>query len=434
VTIQPLSESYFIDDVLVDGVSVGPVGQYIFSDMQENHRITAVIIEPPIYTVRLYKNKSAVSGSGVLEVYSSNPADDLSTQDSRLAIVQQYARHCLVSQNLSSVTYVNETNYAQDVDGNTVDLTGADGDFMLEIDRVYWDCVDNSSYWDIQFSRRKLSSLAVTAHTFDGVDRKHIYIGVFNGLSTGGWLRSISSSSVPSNNQDIDWFYNQAHAGGACMSENTYGITNAPERMLVGILHLFVYATKNLQSIVCGLNHGSGSSAPALGAVNADFSPTGGWTQGTTANYTTCCMTLGLMNWYGKQWQFWGETIFNGGSFKVAFDAAQHYAVASGSFSGAPSEWITVDTGTPKTASGNFITEIAGNRYLPFVPTKIAGGSASTYYCDGEWADTGARCCSSGAALSNDQGTAGLFALSVKEELTDSYWRIGARLRAHSVD
>ena len=167
-TIQPLSEAYIVGDVLVDGVSVGPVEQYIFSDMQENHRITAVMIEPPVYTVRLYKNKSATSGAGVLEVYSSNPADDLSTQDSRLAIVQQYARHCLVPQNLSSVKYVNESNYAQDVNGNTVDLTGADGDFMLEIDRLYWDCVDNSSYWDIQFSRRKPSTLAVTAHTFNG--------------------------------------------------------------------------------------------------------------------------------------------------------------------------------------------------------------------------------------------------------------------------
>ena len=433
-TIQPLSESYVIGDVLVDGVSVGPVDTYTFNNIQENHRITAVMIEPPVYTVRLYKNKSATSGAGVLEVYSSNPADDLSTQDSRLAIVQQYARHCLVSQNLSSVKYVNESNYVQDVDGNTVDLTGADGDFMLEIDRLYWDCIDNSSYWDIKFSRRKPTTLSVTAHTFNSVDRNHIYIGVFNGLSSGGWLRSISSSSVPSNTQNIDWFYNQAHAGGAGMDENTYGITNAPERMLVGILHLFVYATKNLQSIVCGLSQGPGGSASALGAVNANFSPTGGWTQGTTANYTTNCMTLGLMNWYGKQWQFWGETIFNGGSWKIAFDAAQHYAVASGTFAGAPAGWITVNAGTPTNMSQSYITEISGNKYLPFVPTAASGGSASTYYCDGAWSATGDRCCVSGARVETASGLAGLFALNVNDAVSSSFWAVGARLRVHSVD
>ena len=433
-TIQPLSEAYIVGDVLVDGVSVGPVEQYIFSDMQENHRITAVMIEPPVYTVRLYKNKSATSGAGVLEVYSSNPADDLSTQDSRLAIVQQYARHCLVPQNLSSVKYVNESNYAQDVNGNTVDLTGADGDFMLEIDRLYWDVIDNSSYLDIQFSERKPTSLAVTAHTFSARDRKHIYIGVFNGLNSGGWLRSISSSSVPSNTQNIDWFYNQAHAGGAGMDENTYGITNAPERMLVGILHLFVYATKNMQDIVRGLNSGSGSSASALGAVNANFSPTGGWTQGTTANYTTNCMTLGLMNWYGKQWQFWGETIFNGGSWKVAFDAALHYAIASGTFAGAPAGWITVNAGTPTNISQSYITEVSGNRNLPLVPTAASGGSASTFFADAAWSATGDRCCFSGADVYNASGMAGLFALGVHDGVSRSNWSIGARLRAHSVD
>ena len=433
-TIQPLSEAYIVGDVLVDGVSVGPVEQYIFSDMQENHRITAVMIEPPVYTVRLYKNKSATSGAGVLEVYSSNPADDLSTQASREEIVRQYARHCLVTQNLGSVTYVNESNFAQDLDGNVVDLTGADGDFMLEIDRLYWDVIDNSSYWDIQFSKRKPTSLAVTAHTFSARDRRHIYIGVFNGLSSGGWLRSISSSSVPSNTQNIDWFYNQAHAGGSGMDENTYGITNAPERMLVGILHLFVYATKNMQDIVRGLNSGSGSSASALGAVNANFSPTGGWTQGTTANYTTNCMTLGLMNWYGKQWQFWGETIFNGGSWKAAFDAALHYAVASGTFAGAPAGWITVNAGTPTNMSQSYITEVSGNRNLPLVPTAASGGSASTFFADAAWSSTGDRCCFSGATVGDASGVAGLFALAVSGAVSNSSWHIGARLRAHSVD
>ena len=433
-TIQPLSEAYIVGDVLVDGVSVGPVEQYIFSDMQENHRITAVMIEPPVYTVRLYKNKSATSGAGVLEVYSSNPADDLSTQTSREEIVKQYARHCLMTQNLGSVTYVNESNFALDLDGNVVDLTGADGDFMLEIDRLYWDVIDNSSYWDIQFSKRKPTSLAVTAHTFSARDRKHIYIGVFNGLNSGGWLRSISSSSVPSNTQNIDWFYNQAHAGGAGMDENTYGITNAPERMLVGILHLFVYATKNMQDIVRGLNSGSGSSASALGAVNANFSPTGGWTQGTTANYTTNCMTLGLMNWYGKQWQFWGETIFNGGSWKVAFDAALHYAIASGTFAGAPAGWITVNAGTPTNMSQSYITEVSGNRNLPLVPTAASGGSASTFFADAAWSATGDRVCTSGASVTDASGVAGLFSLHVNVAVSASNWNIGARLRAHSVD
>ena len=145
-------------------------------------------------------------------------------------------------------------------------------------------------------------------------------------------------------------------------------------------------------------------------------------------------MTLGIMNWYGKQWQYWGETIFNGGSWKVAFDAALHYAIASGTFAAAPSGWITVNAGTPTNMSQSYITEVSGNRNLPLVPTAASGGSASTFFADAAWSSTGDRCCYSGAAVTDASGVAGLFALDVSSAVSLSNWTVGARLRAHSVD
>lgn len=93
--------------------------------------------QKPVYTVRYFRNKSAASGPGVLELYN-NTDEDLSTYESRLSIIQKYCRHCLVAQGITSIKYLDETNFEKDIDGNSVDIvSGAEGDAVLEIDTIY---------------------------------------------------------------------------------------------------------------------------------------------------------------------------------------------------------------------------------------------------------------------------------------------------------
>lgn len=390
------------------------------------------------YTIRLYKNKSATSGEGVVECFSSVGTDDTSTVAAREAILRRYARHCLIPTGITQITpenivYIDESDYGKDVNGNSVYLDGTDGDLMLEVDKLYWRVVRSGTYIDIEWSPVKIYSNMVCASTFNGIERSHIYYGVFNGWKdSSGYLRSVSTSNVPENTQTIDTFYSYAQARGTGLTENTFCIENALFFSLRQILTLWVYGTKNVQDDVArGLNSGSGSGAAAMLACNSGFSTTGGWTQGTTANYTTCCMALGIMNPWGKQWQFIGETIFNGGAYKFAYDGADHYAVASGTYADAPSSWINTGVISPAGSSGQYISEIAGNQYLPCVPSAATGASSSSYYCDVWYYAAGDRCCVAGARVSNASGLAGAFALSCSNAVSDSGWDVGARLCAY---
>lgn len=420
---------YGIDDVLVDGSSVGRVGTYTFTNVRAAHTIRVTFRTLPVYTVIRQKNQSATT----VDVSCTDPSADLSTQTSRENIVKTFVRHCLVKRNIESVKYVKEDNFAEYLDGTPAVLTGADGDFVMEFDQYWSTCTDKSTYWEIKFATFKFDDNAVTPHRFGGTLRSHRYIGVFNGYNDT-WLRSIATSNVPSNSQNIDWFSAQAKNGGSGMSTNTYGIENVLDWMMLITLHMFVYKTTHMQGIVCGLNKGSGSGASDLQGCNAGFSATGGWTQGTTANYTTCCMTLGIMNVYGKQWQFIGNCIFNGGNWKFATDPADYYNVASGTYAGAPSAWTVVAAGTPTNMSQSYITEICGNNVAPYLPKAASGGSASTYYCDAAWSATGDRCCFVGAAVYIASGVAGVFAVDVDSAVSASYWLIGARLAFSSLD
>lgn len=390
------------------------------------------------YTIRLYKNKSATSGEGVVECFSSIGTDDTSTVAAREAILRRYARHCLIPTGITQITpenivYIDESDYGKDVDGNSVYLDGTDGDLMLEVDKLYWRVVRSGTYIDIEWSPVKIYSNMVCASTFNGIERSHIYYGVFNGWKdSSGYLRSVSTSNVPENTQTIDTFYSYAQARGTGLTENTFCIENALFFSLRQILTLWVYGTKNVQDDVArGLNSGSGSGAAAMLACNSGFSTTGGWTQGTTANYTTCCMALGIMNPWGKQWQFIGETIFNGGAYKFAYDGADHYAVASGTYADAPSSWINTGVISPAGSSGQYISEIAGNQYLPCVPSAATGASSSSYYCDIWYYAAGDRCCLAGTAVNAASGMAGAFALLCANAVSNSAWNVGARLCAY---
>ena len=363
------------------------------------------------YTIRLYKNKSATSGEGVVECFSSIGTDDTSTVAAREAILRRYARHCLIPNGIMQITpenlvYIDESDFGKDVNGNSVYLDGTDGDLMLEVDKLYWRVVRSGTYIDIEWSPVKIYSNMVCASMYNGIERSHIYYGVFNGWKdSSGYLRSVSTSNVPENTQTIDTFYSYARARGTGMRDNTFAIENAMFFSLRQILTLWVYGTKNVQDDVArGLNSGSGSGAAALLACNSGFSTTGGWTQGSTANYTTCCMALGIMNPWGKQWQFIGETIFNGGAYKFAYDGADHYAVASGTFAGAPATWINTGAISPTSGNGQYISEIAGNAYLPCVPSAASGASSSSYYCDVWYYASGDRCCVAGAYVNAASG------------------------------
>ena len=97
-----------------------------------------------------------------------------------------------------------------------------------------------------------------------------------------------------------------------------------------------------------------------------------------------------------------------------------------------------IDTGitVPSGMSSSYFVDVAASKYgfaIPAALTKYkgdtgtAGGSSTTYYCDGAWSAAGTMALLSGGSV-NDGVAPGLFAFYVGLAPSDAIWNIGASL------
>ena len=97
-----------------------------------------------------------------------------------------------------------------------------------------------------------------------------------------------------------------------------------------------------------------------------------------------------------------------------------------------------IDTGitVPSGMSGSYFVDVANSKYGFAIPTALtkykgdtgtAGGSASTYYCDGGLSAGGVCALLSGGAVSCGAAS-GLFCFGVDAAPSSAAWRIGASL------
>ena len=92
------------------------------------------------------------------------------------------------------VKYLNPDNYAKDVDGNDVVITGADGDVMIEIPKVYYRLHKDENYQYIQISDTAQEGFCCLAHTYKGVEKDKVYIGAYQSYYEKGELNERNSS------------------------------------------------------------------------------------------------------------------------------------------------------------------------------------------------------------------------------------------------
>ena len=429
ITFTPNS-GYMIDDVIVDGYSVGRPKSYTFTNVQTDHTVHASFSVAPVYTIVINPGNESPSASGV--TITSNTGD-VSTQAARLAIVQATARHCLLpAGDFENITYLDESDLSKDINGESVSIDGSAGDVMIEIDPWWWTCSMVGGSLTIQISPYEIEG-GYTAHLWDGQISPHLYIGVFegntrtrNGVTV---LQSGYNSSVPTTSQTCDTLTTYARNNGSGMVANTYNIVTGISWSLVQLLAIFVYGILNFQDKVAQGYSNGGSSQSSLHANTTNFTPAGGWTQGATSSNVDCTI-LGIKNLYAHTWEFRGGVIYNAGNLTVMQDQSQFGQISIGSTAARSLGWQYFATGISSTLSQSYITSVGGNSLFPFAPKLASGGSSSTYFADGAWStQSDDRCCCVGGCCSSG-AACGLFAFAVNSALSFSGWVIGARLQA----
>ena len=294
----------------------------------------------------------------------------------------KYLKPCVLGFDGIVKNYLNPDNYAETVEGDSIDITdeNLDGNVMIEVPKVYYKCVniddDTAEYY---FSDRKLdNNFKCWSHTDNnGNEIPYCYVPAYNGWKDStGRLRSLSGKTPTAS------LTSTAEITAAKLNNTTDDVIWYTElfcdRKLFELLGILLAKSTDSQTVFGRGNDNSGQS----GVLNTGTMDDKGLFWGTNDG-TSGVKFFGMENFWGNLWRRIGGWINDNGTQKIKMT----YGTSDGStvtgYNTNGSGYITVENSTPTGTSSGYINKMIFTE-SGFVPT-IASGSSSTYYCDGLW-------------------------------------------------
>lgn len=346
---------------------------------------------------------------------------------------------CMLRNNGTVDYYLNPNNYNQKADGSpTTDISDVnyDGNAMMEWSPVFTKNETIGTKHYIYYCSEKLddSYECYSAKKDDGTYGEHWYMPIYEGRVVNNVMRSLSTgtdgtgtgAALPTASTTMDQEMTYAKANGT-----GWNITNWADENLVAMLGVLVMGRLNC-AIAIGYNCGSGTSLThKVGTGNQKGMFFGHY---TTSAYAT--KFFGMENWWGHRWRRCVGLLTK--DYKVFVKMTK--SIVDGStvqnYNSTADGYINTGITVPSGMSSSYFVDVANSKYGFAIPTALtkykgdtgtAGGSASTYYCDGGWSAGGVCARFSGGDVST--GTAsGLFCFRVNVAPSDAYWNVGASL------
>lgn len=301
--------------------------------------------------------------------------------------------------------YLNKDNYNMRAEGAIASiLTGADGDVMIEVERMWFKLVKNVD---------STATLYISEVELDGYksfigNQDVAYRGVYEASVSGGVMRSISGVAPEVNNTRAA-FRNYAKARGSEYSQNDYYLLR-----LWQCMYLLLYGTRDSQTAIGrGYSASGNTSAINTGTMNAKpfcWGDTGG---------SKGMKFLGVENFYGNVEEFVDGLTIVDCVCKITEDPSKYDDVGT-------SYEITAGTVPSTIIHGSYIKEMQATNDAPFLPS-VVGGSSATYFCDPLWARSGTKVAKFGGAWSGT-GAVGAFSWLLISDVSSATSSHGSRL------
>ena len=346
-----------------------------------------------------------------------------------------HLRRCTLWDNGTVNYYLNATNSSLKADGGLADLTGADGQVMVQIPKFYYRHTFTDSIHDWEISRFNITGLDVhNAFIKNGEEVDHRYIGAYEGsmwdattsamvpsgsiatnmYAAGDKLCSVSGE-YPKTSETRSEFRAMAAERGTGWRQQDFDLISA-----VQLLYLIEYADFNSQSQIgygrtqlSGGTWTAGSYIGQCGKSNVD----GGGTNSVAGNTNDAYMTYrGIENFYGNVWK-WVDGININNNIPYVTNNDCNFADDT------TTNYINLSITLPN-ANGYQVTLADTNR--GFLPASI-GGSSSTYITDYYYQHTGWRVVALGGSAHDGAG-AGAFYVSAGNAASHYYVFIAGRL------
>ena len=369
---------------------------------------TGKMIASALLEIRdLLKNKGYINYAFHIDGSKSNPSEMVTYLEDAIGLTpakMNYAtglfdygsfadaffmpRPCILAQSGYVMKYLDSNDFTKDIDGNIATIDGGLVGANVEIEfpkiwlRIVPDYGDDTSA-TVYIASKKLNEYYkdYAYIDFQGVHKEHFYMPAYNGSLINGVMRSLSGQQVSktkTGQQEID--YCKANGDG-------WYTEDAGEIMLINFLLILMGKSTDTQSVFGQGLHTGGTEAISDGFRTGVHNTKGmffGTNSGTIASgsYGNAVKIFGMENYWGFQWRRYVGDMCVSGTRKVKLCWGTEDGSTTSSFNSTGSGYVDVGA-TPSGTSGGYISQMKFTTNGMF--SKVASGTASTYYCDGEW-------------------------------------------------
>lgn len=323
-----------------------------------------------IYDMLVYTPKTMTV---VIDLTDSNPdtccsyADDAVGMEAKSSAWDEFFGHYpVLFANGAEVVKLDPNNYAQDINGNTVDITsGNAGDVMVAFPRrgLRLNTSEDGNTLTISFTEAQdNSNFKYYAHQRGETGFNTFYMGAYDGyVDDSGKLRSLSGKT-PTAEMTIGAFRTAAQANGSGYEQFCFF-----QLLYLQCMYIMKYKSLNGQTALGNGYVSSSNSAPlATGTLN-----TNGLDYGSTANQTTAMKFAGIENFWGNIWKWTDGCVTN--SSRAILTTTTGFNDTGSSY-----EFITTE---PTSNTQGYMITPQGTSEAGFI-VKTKGGSNSTYFSD----------------------------------------------------
>lgn len=328
-------------------------------------------------------------------------------------LLTEYFRPCVIGpEDTEPKYYLNPAVLTQKMDGTSAVLTGADGDVMVQVKKLYGKFVNNGTSITAYISDQKEDDTWFCWTEMNGIEQEYAYRGRYMaGVASGAGtvMRSISGVSK---------LVNITRANGRTYATNRgakYHQNNVYLLFLWQFMYLLMYKNRNSQT--------------ALGQGRTASSNTSNVATGWSNNYGCCwgdqggvngCVFLWVEDFYGDTWE-WVDGLCLVNKTYMLTKYPSRYNDTGSNYE------ISVASGLTAANNNNkYVSKMTGTNAIPFLPAAT-GGSDSTYYCDNFWMADSVQVASFGGAW-NAAAKAGAFYWALAYAASSADASIGSRL------
>lgn len=328
-------------------------------------------------------------------------------------LIKEYFRPCVIAPGDGSPKYyLQQGNMSLKENGETAVLTGADGDVMIEVKKLYakFTVIDRKA--KISIMNYKEDDSCICFNDIAGVEKDVVYRGAFKaGVASG-------ASTVMRSIAGVAPLVNITRATGRTYAKNrgeAYHQNNVYMLFLWQLMYLLLYKNRDSQTVL-----GQGRSLSSnTAAANTGWSISKPFCWGDQGGVNGVKF-LGVEDFYGNVWEWVDGVVYTSNVYKLTRNPALYNDTGDG---------YEISHASGMTAANNndkYVNRLILHKDAQFLPFT-SGGSSSTFWCDNVWVADGVQVVVFGGCW-NSAAMVGAFYWNLNSSASSAVAYFGSRL------